>query len=360
MTEFTTDFVTDDAPHAEDGAGENLVTRTEGAGEDPATRTEGTGEDPAARTEAEAPLPERPQSLHRPQNLDHQTSDHQTSDHQNPDYRRLAALIDQAWDLAREGGLSPAATDAQKWQAGDLVGAMGRAVAAARDRVLDPVIPVTPEAHVAYRACASAYDAFLGAQGLARGTLVDAGLTAATFPPGHPIRLGPLSFSHARTLTRLRSEGARSAWAARAAREGLSVARLQTLLNIEGPSGAGFGPSEGTGRLTNSERLTAPERLTDPEYPLLNGRPSRQPRPRHGHVCTLTGAPIVDLSSMVELRLDPEAAEGFDLSAVTERASPRGGAALPGPNGSPPRFPLLLRFAGLSALARWLTARRRE
>jgi len=32
--------------------------------------------------------------------------------------------------------------------------------------------------------------------------------------------------------------------------------------------------------------------------------------------------------------------------------------ALPGPDGSPPRFPLLLRFAGLSALVCWLAARR--
>ena len=104
--------------------------------------------------------------------------------------------------------------------------------------------------------------------------------------------------------------------------------------------------------------MTDPGQLTDPGHPALSGRLRGRPRPRHGHVCTLTGAPIVDLSSMVELRLDPEAAEGFDLSAVTERASPRGGAALPGPNGLPPRFPLLLRFAGLSALARWLASRR--
>ena len=305
---------------------------------------------PAAPTDADAPPVDA-----------HPSSDFQ----QSPDSRRLAALIDQAWDLAREGGLSPAATDAQKWQAGDLVGAMGRAVAGARDRLLDPVLPVTPEARGAYRLCAASYDAFLGAQGLARGTLVDAGLTAATFPPGDPIRSGPLSFSHARALTRLRSAGARSAWAARAVREGLSVARLQTLLNIEGPyiegrysegrysegpSGTGLGPSAGAGQ------LMAPGQSRNPPPP--GRRLSGRSRPRHGHVCALTGAPIVDVSAMVELRLDPEAAEGFDLSALAGRASPRGGAALPGPDGSPPRFPLLLRFAGLSALVCWLAARR--
>ena len=90
---------------------------------------------PAAPTDADAPPVDA-----------HPSPDFQQSPDfpQSPDSRRLAALIDQAWDLAREGGLSPAATDAQKWQAGDLVGAMGRAVAGARDRLLDPVLPVTP------------------------------------------------------------------------------------------------------------------------------------------------------------------------------------------------------------------------
>ena len=75
---------------------------------------------PAAPTDADAPPVDAHPSPDFPQSSDFP---------QSPDSRRLAALIDQAWDLAREGGLSPAATDAQKWQAGDLVGAMGRAPA---------------------------------------------------------------------------------------------------------------------------------------------------------------------------------------------------------------------------------------
>ena len=63
----------------------------------------------------------------------------------------------------------------------------------------------------------------------------------------------------------------------------------------------------------------------------------------------------MSLPELVELRLDPDAAVGFDLSALAGRPPARGGAALPGPDGSPPRFPVLLRFSSLAALARWLT-----
>ena len=62
------------------------------------------------------------------------------------DLERLARLLARARALAGEGGLSPAARDDQKWAAGDLVAAMAKVVEAARDRLLDPGIPVDSHA----------------------------------------------------------------------------------------------------------------------------------------------------------------------------------------------------------------------
>ncbi len=297
----------------------------------------------------------------------------------------LLTLLAQAQELAQAGGLSKHATDAQKWQAADLVHAMQREVEARRDRLLAPFVPATPEAKAGFQRAALAYNAFLRTQERTRNTLVDSALTAAAFPPGHPVREGRLSFSHARTLSRLVTERERTAWAARAEREGLSVARLWALILTEGGAGtsrsaptasasvasgaaasgaaASMSASRGLASGVSSEESEAEaeneagaeaeslryEAGTASEaFVTVAGRGTR--RWHHAHICAFTGHKTENLAVMVEVRVHLDGAGSAALSPSVVRQASQGGAARRGADGVPGSFPVLLRFADLAAV----------
>ena len=188
---------------------------------------------------------------------------------------------------------------------------------------------------------------------------MDAALTATVFPPGDPVRTGPLSFSHARTLSRLPSPRDRTAWAVRAVEGGLSVARLQALINTQPttpthgamdtsglvPAG-GIAPMDDVAGGDNAE-VFPPARMS------VTGTAGRGRR-HHLHVCAFTGEAITDITAMVEARLHLDGPGRDTLAARYARQSPRGGAARAGQGST---YPSLLRFAGLSVLAQWLAAR---
>ena len=308
----------------------------------------------------------------------------------------LTALLAEAQVLSQQGGLSKHATETQKWQAADLIYALQRAVEVQRDRLLDPFTPVTSEAKENFQRSSLAYDTFLGDQERTRGTLVDAALTVATFPPGHSVRQGALSFSHARTLSRLKTERERTVWAARAVREGLSVARLWSLILTGAAAGtsqiesaaSGFAASPpvwlglSSGALpaeeevqndteagddtearddteASDEAALIPEAYTSEAEAFSNIGGSNDRRRHHAQVCALTGQAIGDLATMVELRVRLDAAGAAALFPGRGRSSPQGGAARRGVGGVPGSFPVLLRFADLAAVESWLAAWRR-
>ena len=313
-----------------------------------------------------------PGTLHSPGSTPESATDGGQAAGEPDDLQRLARLLARARALAGEGGLSPAARDRQKWAAGDLIAAMAKIVEGARDRLLDPGIPVDSHARARFRACSDVYDGFLGGQGLTRGSLVDAALTATVFPPGDPVRTGPLSFSHARTLSRLDSPRDRTAWAARAVEGGLSVARLQALINTQPQSNTQ--PTINTLPLMDTPSPVPPGGITStddvaggdyaevfpPASRSVTGTAGRGRR-HHLHVCAFTGEAITDITAMVEVRLHLDGPGRDTLAARYARQSPRGGAARGGQRGDGggdhSTYPSLLRFASLSVLAQWLAAR---
>lgn len=250
---------------------------------------------------------------------------------------QLTAIVDQ---LVAAGATSRAATDAQKWEVGDVINTLGQlagpALGRARRGVFTPSASAPPSYQTKFR---DLRERLVTDQETSRSALVDFARVALVLPPDDPLRQSELGFFFARALSVVENPIERLRWAEETVRRGYSVARLRAALNA----------SRGEQKPAFIDSLPSPKESTHASKENTHASKEGAPAVRSSaaektgkeqrgiYVCAQTRQRIVDLAAMVEVYLD--------------RDHPAAPAPLPGRNRR-----AILRFVNLSALAVWSAA----